>query len=304
MRVVNTIVFTDNLMNHLLLTRFQGALIGGNIIYFTPQQIAPNPLMTETTPALMGGIDSSIRCGGFEAQDWLQSTSIIDRDPQRAIVAMLPLMLFFHDDRVKLREIILNVSHTWELDWETCSSAVSIGYLISRSLCETLSPTAIIVQLLDEMTNLHPLLFQQLSMIDRLLEQSSSLTQVTQKLAIAPHPIITPTVLAIYCFLCTPEDFSLAIRRAHQIEARSPLTCALTGILAGVHNSSTGIPLNGLLATPQREQWMTAAENLLNGWAGVYSVNSETPVGLLPPSQQSAIPYAIPVAAPKVMQRR
>ncbi len=278
--------------------------MGGNIIYLTPDQIAPNQLTTDTTPAILGGIASLIRSGGFDAQDWIQSTSISGKNPDRAIVAMLPLMLFFHDDRPKLREIIINVSHSLTLDWETCSSAVAIGYIISRSISETFSPSEILSQLMDEMTNLHPLLFQHLSTIDRLLSQSSSLAQVTQRLTISSHPIITPTVLAIYCFLSTPEDFSLAIRRAHQIEDRSHLTCALTGILAGVHNSSTGIPLNGLLATPQREQWLTAAENLLNAWAGVYAVNSETPIGLLPPSNQFAIPYALPVAAPKVMQRR
>ena len=290
-------------MQHLLSTRFHGGLIGGNIIYITPQQIAPNQLTIDTTPAIMAGIASLIRCGGFDDQDWLQSTNVA-KNPERAILAMLPLMLFFHEDRPKLREIIINVSQSWELDWETCTSAVAIGYIISRSISETFSPSAILSQLLDEMTNLHPLLFQQLSTIDRLLEQSSSLYQVTQRSISATHPIITPTVLAIYCFLCTPEDFSLAIRRAHQIEDRSPLICALTGILAGVQNSSTGIPLNGLLATPQREQWLTAAENLLNLWAGVYHPDRASAIGLLPSSHQPVMTYALPVAAPKVMQRR
>lgn len=278
--------------------------MGGNIIYLTPHQISPNQLTIDATPALLAGIASLIRCGGFDAQDWTQSTSIANKNPDRAIVAMLPLMLFFHDDRPKLREIIINVSHNWELDWETCSSAVAIGYIISRSISETFSPSEILSQLVDEMTNLHPLLFQHLSTIDRLLEQSSSLAQVTQRLTIATHPIITPTVFAIYCFLSNPEDFSLAIRRAQQIEDRSQLICALTGILAGVHNSSSGIPLNGLLATPQREQWLTAAENLLNAWAGVYHADRQAPIGLLPPSNQPVIPYTLPVAAPKVIQRR
>ncbi len=292
-------------MQHLLSTRFQGALIGGNIIYLTPQQIAPNQLIVDTTPALLGGIASLIRCGGFDAQDWLQSTLPAAKDPDRAILAMLPLMLFFHDDRRKLRETIISVSHNWELDWETCSSAVAIGYIISRSISETFSPSAILSQLAEEMTNLHPLLFQQLSTIDRLLEHSSSLYQVTHRSIVATHPIIRPTVIAIYCFLCTPEDFSLAIRRARQMEDRSPLICALTGILAGVQNSSTGIPLNGLLATPQRAQWLAAAENLLNLWAGVYHPDGAiVPIRLLSPSNQSIINSVLPVAAPKVMQRR
>ncbi len=289
-------------MQHLLLARFQGALIGGNIIYLNPQQIAPNQLTIDTAPLLRAGIASLIRCGGFNEQDWLASTSSVANHPDRAIVAMLPIMLFFHEDRAKLREVILNISRNWQLDWETCSCAVAIGCIIARSLVESCLPRAIIPQVLDEMTNLHPLLFQQLGTLDRLMEQSSSLAQTTQKFLTTEHPMIAETVLAIYCFLSSPADFSLALLRARQVKAKSPLICTLTGIFAGTHNSITSIPLNGLLATQDREQWLTAAKNLLDLWAGIYDSNQ--PIGLLPPTTQPVVAYGLPVAAPKVMQRR
>ena len=291
-------------MKHLLINRFQGGLIGGNIIYLTPQQIAPNQLATEITPLLIRGVSSLIRSGGFHEEDWLDNTFTTTKNPHQAMLAMLPLMLFFHDDRVKLHEIIVSLSHRWELDWETCSSAIGISYIISRSISETFSPSEILPQLLDETTNLHPLLFQQLSTIDRLLAQSSSLAQTSQKLSLTTHPTITPTTLAIYCFLSTPADFSLAIRRAHQTLAVPEFTCALTGILSGVYNSSTGIPLNGLLATHQRQQYLSLAESLLSLWAGVYQLDPNPPAKLLPPSSQTAFVNTLPVATPKVIQRR
>jgi ADP-ribosylglycohydrolase len=280
-------------MNHLLLNRFQGALIGGNTIYISSYQITPNQLIIDTTPALTSGITSLINYDRFAAQDWAKDITVNISTPDSSMVAMLPLMLFFHDDRVKLREILIEVSHSWQLDWETCSSAIAIGYIISRSLTESFNHQTIIAQLLDEMNNLHPLLFQSLSTIAELLEQSSSLHQITQRLT-TTHPIITPTVLAIYCCLSTPADFSLSTRRAYHTKNRSPLTCALTGILAGTQNSLTGIPLNGCLATQDRAQWLSAAENLLNAWAGVYhDYNS-----------QATASYPLSVAAPRVMQRR
>jgi ADP-ribosylglycohydrolase len=292
-------------MQHLLLTRLQGALIGPNNIYLNPQQIAPNQLILDTTPALLGGIASLTRCGSFNLQDWLQSTFVTHRDPRQAIVAMLPLMLFFHEDRAKLREILVNVSHSWQLDWETCSSAVAIGYIVSRSLTESLNPRLVIAQLLDETINIHPLVFQELSTIDRLLDQSNSLHRVTQKLTAIAHPIITPTALAIYCFLSTPEDFGIVMLRARHAEYESPFTCALAGILAGAGNSLTGIPLNGLIATQERERWMSAAAGLLSAWAGVDSEHSSiAPVGLLPASTHPIVTYALPVASPQVIQRR
>ena len=290
-------------MKHLLLTRFQGALIGANTIYISSQQIAPNQLLIDITPALMSGINSLIHHGRFDPQDWSQNIFTDIPTPDRAMVAMLPLMLFFHDDRVKLREMLINVSHSWESDWETCSSAVAIGYIISRSLTESFNPRTIVSQLLDDTVNLHPLIFQELSTIDRLLDRASSLHQVTQRLTATPHPIVTPTVLAIYCFLSTPEDFSIAIRCAHQIDSRSQFTCALTGILAGAHNSLTGIPLNGYIATQEKEQWLLAAESLLTAWAGVYHDRRSHQISL-PTSSQSMAAYPLAVASPQVMQRR
>ena len=278
-------------MKHLLLTRLQGALIGANTIYSDRQQISPNQLMLDTNLALMDGMSSLTRHGKYESQDWTKNIFTDIPNPERAMVAMLPLMLFFHDDRVKLREILVNVSHSWQLDWETCSSAVAIGYIISRSLTESLNSRTI-AQLLDEMPNLHPRIFQELSTIERSGDRTS-LHQVAQRLAIDSHPMITQTVLAIYCFLSTPEDFSLATRRAYHSQSQSQLTCALTGILAGAHNSLTGIPLNGYIATQEKEQWLSAAESLLAAWAGVYHEL---------PSTNSAHPLA--VASPRVMQRR
>jgi ADP-ribosylglycohydrolase len=292
-------------MKHLLLTRFQGALIGGNTIYLNPDKIVPNRLLVDLTPTLMAGMISLNHPGRFNPQDWAQNILPDINSPDRAIVAMLPLMLFFHDDRVKLREILIDISHTWQLDWETCSSAVAIGYIISRSLTESFNPRTIISQLLDEMTNLPPTLFQALNEIDvgsslaadRLSGRSSSLHQITQQLMATAPPMIVSTVIAIYCVCATPEDFGIATRRAYHAGDRSQLTCALTGILAGAQNSLAGIPLNGLLATAERSKWLEMAESLLSAWAGVYH---EYHAANLPTSGS----YPLSVASPQVMQRR
>lgn len=294
-------------MKHLLLNRFQGALIGANIMYVDRQQLMPNQLTVETTSVMIEGINRLVCSEKFDSKKWAENTFSDIPSPDRAILAMVPLMLFFHDDRVKLREILIDVSHIWQLDWETCSSAVTIGYIISRSLTESFTPSTIISQLLAEITNLHPLLFQQLSMVERLLfgsedlleQRAHSLHQVTRKLAATSQPVIASTVLAIYCFLSTPEDVSIATRRAYQIKDRSQLICALTGILAGTQNSLAGIPLNGYLATPERAWWLQAAASLLTAWAGVYHEHSST----LAITVQTVV-SPLSVSSPRVMQRR
>jgi hypothetical protein len=269
-------------MKHLLLTRFQGALLGGNTIYLNPQHIAPNQLTIDATPAIIAGIDSLTRCGDFNDSDWISSTSgaihshYKDRN-NIAIIAMVPVILFFHADRIKLRAILLNISQRLHLDWETCSSAIAIGYIISRSLTETCTPKSILSQLSAEMENLHPLLLQQLSTIHRLLHRPTSLRQISQELTTDTHPTLAATVIAIYCFLSTPEEFSLTILRAYHSESGNRFTCAIAGVLSGAYNSLTGIPLNGLIATQGKDRLLKTGEDLLNLWAGVGSGNNLNP---------------------------
>jgi ADP-ribosylglycohydrolase len=295
-------------MQHLLLARFQGALIGGNIIYLSSGQISHNQLMSDAAPALTAGINCLIDRGQFDIRDWARNIIADVSNPDQAVIAMLPLMLFFHEDRIKLREVVISVSRAWELDWETCSSAVAIGYIISRSLTESFDPRMVVSQLLDQTINLHPHLFQELSLIDRLTDQSSSLHQVAQRLEISTQPIITSTIWAIYCLITTPEDFSLATRRAERIDDRSLLTCALTGIFTGVQNGLNGIPLNGLLATRDRSFWLSSAVNLLATWAGIDHLvgrNHPFDVRASPAFSLSSTPASpLVVAAPRVIQRR
>ena len=102
-------------MQYSLQTRFQGALIGGHIIYINLHQVAPNQLIIDTIPSLNRGIASLTDPDRFDAQTWANSIAVDRSSPERSLVAMLPLMLFFHDDRLKLREILIEVSHTWQI---------------------------------------------------------------------------------------------------------------------------------------------------------------------------------------------
>jgi hypothetical protein len=283
-------------MKHLLLARFQGTLMGGNTIYINPQQIAPNQLSIDATPAIMAGIDSLIRCGSFDEADWISSIARVMQSHYQernsiAILAMTPLMLFFHDDRVKLREITIDVSQSLHLDWETCSSAIAIGYIVSRSMTETFTLRSILAELAVEMTNLHPSLLQQLTIIEWALNRPTSIHQLKQQLTPDTHHSILATAIAIYCFFSTPEEFALTILRAYHSDADHRLTCAIAGIFAGAYNSLTGIPINGDIATQGRARWMQSAENLLNLWAGFSGINKS---GAL----------VVSIASPRVIQGR
>jgi hypothetical protein len=279
-------------MKHLLLARFQGALLGGNSIYLNPHQTQPNPLVTENLPALLGGIDSLIRCQGFNREDWLQSSYPSIAQPTQAIVTMLPLMLFFHDDRGRLAEVVTELGESWQLDRVTITGTLAIGYLLAAAITENLQPNQIIPELSTALPEIDPLVSEQLSIIPALLDRYASLHQVRAVFTPIAHPIATPIALASYCFLSAPEDFNLAVRRAHHINYQNHLTCALTGILAGAHNSFTGMPIGAYLATQGREQILPRSAKLLAVWSGSYQSDYNLPLDM------SAL------AAPSVIQRR
>jgi hypothetical protein len=280
------------IMKHLLLARFQGALLGGNTIYVNPHQMKPNQLMAQNLTTLYGGIESLIRCEGFSREDWLQSTVSTIEQPPQAMVTTLPLMLFFHDDRAQLADVLTQVHESWELDEITSSAILAIGYLLSQAITENLDPTTIIPEILAALVKPHPIVSEQLTTAHDLLDRYASLHQVRSAFKPPAHPMAIAIALASYCFLSMPEDFSLAIRLANQIKYQNQLICALTGILAGAHNSFTGIPLRVCLATQGREQLLRLSERLLAVWSGVYQSEHSHPLQIST------------VAAPSVIQRR
>ncbi|MFM2302676.1 MAG: hypothetical protein RLZZ135_79, partial [Cyanobacteriota bacterium] len=73
-------------MKHLLINRFQGALIGINTMYITDRQPSPNQMAIDAHPALIEGIDSLISRGRFDLQDWSDRNFVITKDPAQAIV--------------------------------------------------------------------------------------------------------------------------------------------------------------------------------------------------------------------------
>jgi hypothetical protein len=279
-------------MKHLLLARFQGVLLGGNTIYLTPQQMKPNQLMVDNLSAIVGGVESLIRRGGFNREDWLQSTlSTIDR-PAQAIVTSIPLMLFFHEDRARFQDIITQLNDWWNIDRATTIATIAIGYLLAAAMTENLDPQTIIPEILAELPETDPIVVEQLTTAHNLLDRAASLHQVVSTFTPAAHPMVTAIALASYCFLSIPADYSLALRRANGVKHQNQLLCALTGILAGAHNSLTGIPIGGYLATPGREQLIRLSEQLFAVWSGSY--HSDRPFPL---------PLSL-VAAPRVIQRR
>jgi ADP-ribosylglycohydrolase len=257
------------------------------------------------------GTESLIRCGKLDLEDWVLYSGMMQpslvllkntASSSEAAVATLSMMLFFHDDEVKLRQQLLRASALWQRDGEASEEVLAVALAIALALTEKLDCATLIPQILACMGASQTVLAQQLERVQTLLEKGAgldtTLTQLRQDTQHLGTPLArsyTSIALAFYCFLNTPEDFRLCVSRAIRTGCQPQIVAALTGALSGAYNSIIGIPVGWRLAANAIDigvQRLQLADRLLSVWSGVYDVSVTDRCSL------------VAVAAPQVIQPR
>ncbi|MBW4614133.1 MAG: ADP-ribosylglycohydrolase family protein [Desmonostoc vinosum HA7617-LM4] len=303
-------------MHYSLVSRFRGILLGAFLteaLAYRHNIHSPN---IETLPAIplhwgkimVLGTESLITLGRFDLDDWLvhlqqasphfNATGSIpiklQTFPLTSLLATLPVVLFFHENPVKMRQNLLHVLKIWEDDPVIRDGTLAVGYAIAQSLTEKLDPLTLIPQIISFLGETTTSLPQQLLKVHTLLEQKAGLAKVQTELSKyektrdTAHSVWT-IAMAFYCFLSTLEDFRLAVLRATdnrdcgQQEARlnSQITGAITGALSGAYNSTVGIPVNWQILLMQANssawgltnfsQMLKLADALVAVWSGMYN---------------------------------
>ncbi|HEY9667573.1 MAG TPA: ADP-ribosylglycohydrolase family protein [Coleofasciculaceae cyanobacterium] len=315
-------------MRYSLLSRFRGALLGsliGDILGKAGCQGLPlsqgwltalkaedtqsSSRISEWSQLATDGAQSLIHCGRLDLDDWMLSSEgtlsevVLKSAPSssEAAVATLPIVLFFHEDEVKLRQQLLACSAIWQDNPDTTEGVLAVAYAIVLALTEKLNVDTLIPRTLAYLGTSQTPLVKQLEQIQRLLEQGAGLDKTLCQLRrdaqsrgepLAGHH--TSIALAFYCFLSTPEDFHLCIRRA-TCTYQPQTTATLTGALAGVYNSLIGIPVGWRLSANHLSSGLhrlQLADRLLEVWSGVYDLSASAKIKCLA------------VAAPRVIQPR
>lgn len=297
-------------MRYSLLSRFRGALVGSGLgellggsntqgrLLDRVRPIAPNPgdnqriepglitsvpKLSEWSQIATEGTESLIRRGRLDLKDWsLQSEGLkAIATTSEAAVAALPIGLFFHDNPVQLRQELRQTAAVfqWGSEGEGYEGILAVALAIALALTEKLDVATLIPQILEELGLSKTLLVQQLEQVQTLLNQRADLETTVTQLRRVQDPLgkqgnspNTPIALAFYCFLNTPEDFRLSVTRAIRSGYQTQTTTALTGALAGVYNSITGIPIGWRLIAnqiPVGVQRLQLADHLLAVWSGV-----------------------------------
>jgi hypothetical protein len=243
-----------------------------------------------------------IECNCLNLEDWQK----IDREYSQllkkkfspihisSVIALItiPLSLFFHDNPPQLRRQLQDCLQVWQQPPDTLESLLIWHRVIALIIREKASPPALISQFIQGELNGETLLIGKLKWIEG---EPIPIKSSTYSSLISENPAFVPLVLALYYFSCTPDDFRICVLRAQKSPYQPKLTTPLTGILAGVYNGWSGVPIVWRLELKHSQNAQIIhqqALRLLAVWSGV-AQNSE--LNLI--SQ-------VAIASPKVIQPR
>lgn len=273
-------------MRYSLVSRSQGTVLGAILGEIVLSRINQNVETVHIKPphwsqiAVLGA-ESLIKTGTFDVEDWhkrQQEHGICLEKSYSKILATLPVVLFSHENVIKLRQNLLLVAKIWEYDPVVRDGMLAVGYAIAQSLTEKLASTTLIHQTISFLGETTTKLPQKLLQVNQLLESGAGLERAQSELS-REEKLSYAVAMAFYCFLSTIEDFRLSVLRAHQNS--TPTAGAITGALSGAYNSKVGIPITWqvLLEQPTAAKWKLTSSHMLQltdalvaVWSGVYDL--------------------------------
>lgn len=219
-------------MRYSLSSRFRGTFLGAVIGLNRYNTVIPKSFSADATELKQSpqqskfkverlaviGAERLITLGRFDADDWHEIftkklTENLKNYPPTAILATLPIALFYHENETKLRQNLqLALVALGQDDPTIQDGALAVGYAIAQSLKEKLNGVTLIEQTITFLGT-QTQVSQQLVQVQTLLKQQASLQQAVTQLSKDNQPT-TAIALAFYCFLSTLEDFRLSVVRA------------------------------------------------------------------------------------------
>ncbi|MDH6099610.1 ADP-ribosylglycohydrolase family protein [Anabaenopsis sp. FSS-46] len=309
-------------MRYPLINRFKGALLGALLGQVLAKD-AQNYLSCDVGEILLLGTKNLIELGKLDVDNWPDQHPTEPPDLNRtdslllrAIIATLPVALFFHEHSTHLRQQLLEMLSIWGGEPVVRDGTLAVGYTIAKSLTEELHPQTLIREIISFIGDTSTLLPDKLIKLNNLLEQAVGLETVQAEFS-REDDGIHAIVMAFYCFLSTLEDLQLAVLRAtHKDNTREGETgnlhlqtiSIITGALSGAYNSTLGMPVkwHGLLSPDNsRSPVVELADVLVAVWSGVYDpalhFNEYPGEGCVRHEEQTALCV---FASPRVIQSR
>ncbi|MBD2102723.1 ADP-ribosylglycohydrolase family protein [Leptolyngbya sp. FACHB-261] len=208
------------------------------------------------------------------------------------LARIVPVALFFHENLAVLREKVYQTVVLTHNTLDAWYGALAIAHAIAIALRNELEPERLLPRTLEYLQDEAAPLSARLQDAQALLEAGADLETARLRLPLHQDPAAI-IALAFYCFLSTPDDFSLSIRRAVRCGNPASILASLCGGLSGAYNGWTDVPVSWRLRYATEP--VALADQLLATWAGAYTV--------LPVQEAVPLPMA-PVAAPGILRPR
>ncbi|MDJ0735332.1 MAG: ADP-ribosylglycohydrolase family protein [Nostocaceae cyanobacterium] len=305
-------------MRYSLVSGFRGALVGA----FLGESLATRDRKEYQkryfcSEMAILGTQSLIAIAKLDLDDWRkrnQEIFSVDTNfdiSSQVIIGTLPVALFFHDNKIKLRQNLLNTVEIWQYTPQIRDGTLAVAYAIAQSLTQQLNPLTLIPEIVSFMGETTTSIPDILSKVNTLLEQGAGLERVQTELS-REEPHSRAIAIAFYCFLSTLEDFRLSILRAAQ-SGGPEATTAITGSLSGAYNSMVGIPIRCQQWLWQKNmskwqlsnlsQMLELIDALFSTWSGTYepTLNCSQVKGKLFPNGRNSFAKEA-IAAPGVIR--
>ncbi len=275
-------------MRYSINSRFRGTLLGATLGEKITQENQLKP--ASIAKVLIPGAQSLVELGKFDRESWQEKLLIAQLTPLKAIAATLPLALFYHDNKIKLRQNLLSVGSIWSQEQIIQAGILAVGYAIAQAVTEKLDPSQLIPQILEFIDEPNTDLTNKLMQVQSLLAQKAGVEKTVTQITPNCDRVTASIALGFYYFLSSVEDLNLSVKRSR----RSPASMAIVGALAGAYNSASNIPSSWhiLVAPPTslEQEMLQLSDSLVAVWSGVYDSNASL--------------IATAVAAPHVIRSR
>jgi hypothetical protein len=254
-------------MTYSLLNKFRGAWLGGCLGAGISKETPASPW----GQIAKLGAKSLIKLGYLDLDHWQEEVAadpallklIGTAKSSEVVWAVLPVILFYHEQPQKLAPQLLSAINFWQIPPASPQMGLALGATIALLLGENPQLHHLIDRSnLRELLGLPETFWQELPCLELALKEINFHTPKDYR----------SVAIACYSFLSTPQDFRLSIQRS-VLPPPAGIAPTLTGILSGAYNSLSSIPLhwywqNLELATNQQE----IIDNLFAGWSGVYQM--------------------------------
>lgn len=242
-------------------------------------EVRPTPRKDEY---LVASAKSLIQNGGWNSSHWCEAVASVSQQSEGTdfpaileadrLMAVLPVLLFYHEQLEFLRTIVKQMSELLSIPLAERDGQLALGYAIAASLTERLNRHSLIGETIAYLQKSPSPVSSQLATVETLLAQGTCLERVREELARTEGTASIPFALGFYCLLSTLEDFRLSISRATRTGSQSPVTTVITAILSGAYNSIPGIPWTWQQAPLPTDKMFHLGDRLLSTWSGVYDV--------------------------------